>query len=178
MRCLLGGAGGACPVTARLAALGCSRGPSRLSRCAVSRLHGPLAAADVSGSVPAAFSFRLIPRVPVDVDHERPETSRVPLPPRTAFRSPDAAAFFEAACPDASPLPGPSPSVARRGAPVSRAGSPHNAAGVPGWDGRLGCPSCSQAYPASAPPSPRSTGGLRRGAPPLTTTRLAPVSRQ
>jgi hypothetical protein len=114
-----------------------------------------MASADVCCRGPVDFHRRLIPGVPAEVGRGRPAISRVPPPTVPACRPPDAEARFEAASPDATPLPWPSPCVERRGAPWSRAGSPHAAAGCTGGDGRLGCPAGSEGDAASAPPVAR-----------------------
>jgi hypothetical protein len=59
--------GWACPVPARPAGRGCSRGPSRRSRAVVSSLHGRLASAAFSPDVPLAVARRLLPVVPAAV---------------------------------------------------------------------------------------------------------------
>jgi hypothetical protein len=90
-----------------------------------------MASSDFSCRVPVDFDRRRIPVVPADVGRWRQEISLVPPPTLPAFRSLYAEEFFEAALPESSPLPWPSPFVERLGSPVSLAGYPHDAAGFP-----------------------------------------------
>ena len=53
-------------------------------------------------------NYVLMPRLPRDVDPRPREISLVALMALPVFRSPYAGGFFEAACPESSPLPWPS----------------------------------------------------------------------
>jgi hypothetical protein len=170
--------GGACPIACRPAGPGCSRGPSLLSSAVVSTSRGPLTAADCSGRVPVDVGSHLIPRVPVEVGHGRPESARVPPSPVPACRPPDAEACFEAARPASAPLPWPSPGVHGSAllCPVrvhltARQGSRQVTAS---WV----APPARRETPLQHPRSPRSPGSRRRGALALTTTGLTPASRR
>ena len=101
--------------------------------------------------LPPGLRHRLIPGVTKEVSLRPHETSLVPPPPVPACRPPYAEEFFEAALPESSPLPWPSPSLERLGSPWSLAGEHHDAAGFPSWYGLLGCSSFSEGYSASAP---------------------------
>jgi hypothetical protein len=168
----------ACIVTYPLAGLGRSRGPSFLSSGVVSTIRSPVTSSDFSCRVPPDFGSRLIPAVSVDVGHGRQETSRVPRPAVTAFRPPYAEEFFEAARPESSPLPWPSPGMngsallcPLRVTITALQGS------RPVADSCVAPPS-RRDTPLQHPRSPKSTGSLLRGSLAMTTTGLSPASRQ
>jgi len=71
------------------------------------------------------------------VDHGPHEISLVPSPAFTAFHSPYAGESFEAAYPDSSPLPWPSPLVEWLGSLWVPFGLVNDAAGFPLWYGLL-----------------------------------------
>src|SRR5713101_7945323 len=128
--------------------------------------------------LPSGLRQRLIPEVTKDVDLRPHETSRVPPSPVPAFRPPYAEECFEAASPESSPLPWPSPGVTGSALPCPlRVTIPTLQGSLDGTDYWVAPPS-QRDTPLHHPQSPRCSGSLLRGALALTTTGLAPLSRR
>ena len=121
----------------------------------------------------------LMPRLPRDVDprpHEISLVARMALP---AFRSPYAGGFFEAACPESSPLPWPSRQMKRWAPSWSPCGANMSTLqdSLDGTDYEFALLS-QEDTALHHTRSPKCSGSLLRGSLVITTTGLPPVSHQ
>jgi len=140
----------------------------------VRTIIGIMASSDFSAGFPQTSLQSLYQGLPGMWCPGPTETSLVAQSTFTTFRSPYAGEFFEAALPDSSPLPWPSPHFDRLGSLSCKA------IGAAGFlfivRTAVSLLLLGVLTLASAPPVAQGTGGLLRGSLAITTTGLSPVS--